>query len=86
MSSNNNQLNIINNNKTTPLFNFQIKTEETNNHINPFLNCQDGFNMGSNSTSNGFSLGIKTNNNNSNISGFSLFSDNRPRKKQGFYN
>ena len=41
--------------------------------------------MGGNSSSNGFSLGIKVNNNNSS-SNFSLFSDNRPKKNQGFYN
>ena len=38
-----------------------------------------------NSGSIGFSLGLKTNKNISNNSGFSLFNDNKPKINQGFF-
>ena len=81
LSSNISQNN-VNNGNSEPLFKFQINAEQTNQNINPFLNCQDGFKFGGADSSCGFSLGVKSNNNdNSNKSLFSF----EGKKIQGFY-
>ena len=79
------QNNNINGNNNS-LFKFQTNPEKTNSLINPFLNCQDGFQQGVADSSCGFSLGVKTNNNSSNNSIFGNFPDNKPKKTQGFFN
>ena len=91
ISNNVNPFTGINNNNTTSsstssLFSFKIHTNENNSKVNPFLNCQNGFNFGGDNSSCGFSLGLKTNNNNQYNNTFSLFGDNKQKKRQGFFN